>query len=309
MLVLGARGFAGQHLVPAAREAGFDVVTASRAEGQADVRCELLDPGSVEGALAESAPDAVVNVAGAASVAWSWSDPAGALSVNGIGTLNLLEGVARHAPEAHVTCVSSAEVYGAVSEDDLPVTEDAPVRPLNPYGTTKASMELICGQYARGGLGVAVMRAFNHLGPGQSDAFAASNFARQIAEAEATGAGELELNTGDLSPVRDFTDVRDVVRAYVLAARSGLAGIFNVCSGKGVGLETVVGLLTDRTAIPVRVEVDESRLRPAEAPHVWGSSERLRDATDWAPEIPLERTLDDLLGWWRGRVGAGRPES
>jgi GDP-4-dehydro-6-deoxy-D-mannose reductase len=147
-----------------------------------------------------------------------------------------------------------------------------------------------------------VMRAFNHLGPGQSDAFAASNFARQIAGAEAAGAGELELKTGDLSPVRDFTDVRDVVRAYVLAARSGLAGIFNVCSGKGVGLETVVGLLNDRTAIPVQVEVDQSRLRPAEAPRVWGSFDRLREETGWAPEIPLERTLDDLLGWWRGKV-------
>jgi GDP-4-dehydro-6-deoxy-D-mannose reductase len=267
------------------------------------VHCDIHDRESVESALSKVAPDVVLNLAGAASVARSWSDPAGALSLNALGVLNLLHGIADRVPAAHVICISSAEVYGAVDEADLPVREAAPIRPLNPYGTSKASMELICGQYARsGGLRIAVMRSFNHLGPGQSDAFAASSFARQVATAEVEGRDEVELSTGDLSPVRDFTDVRDVACAYARVARERLIGTFNVCSGKGVRLETLVGALSDRATIPVRIEAEEERRRPAEAPLIWGSFERLHEATGWAPTIPLERTLDDLLEWWRGRV-------
>lgn len=303
VLVIGSTGFAGGHFVPAAEAAGFDVVTAARRPEAADVECDLLDPESLARALAESKPDAVVNLAGAASVGRSWSEPTAAFEVNAGGALNLLEAVARQAPDAHVTCVSSGEVYGDVDDAALPLGEDVPVRPVNPYATSKGAMELICGQYSRSaGLRIAVMRSFNHLGPGQSDAFVASSFARQIATAESEGRDPVELRTGDLSPERDFSDVRDVVRAYALAVERGLTGTYNVCCGRPVKLEALVGELVRHARLEVDVQLDEARLRPDEAPRVYGSYERLHEATAWRPEIPLTRTLGDLLDWWRGRV-------
>ncbi len=305
VLVLGSTGFAGGHFVAAARDGGLDVVTAARSEGAADLVCDLLDPESLASALAEASPDAVVNLAGAASVGRSWAEPAAAFAVNAAGALNLLEAVATVAPDAHVLCVSSGEVYGAPGQDELPLDEGAPVAPVNPYGTSKAAMELVCGQYARSaGLRVAVMRAFNHLGPGQSDAFAASSFARQIATAEAEVGDRVELRTGDLAPERDFSDVRDIVRAYLLVLERELTGTFNVCRGEATRLEAVVDELGRQSRLEVDVRVEAERLRPDEAPRVFGSSERLREATGWRPQIPLERTLADLLDWWReGSIG------
>lgn len=301
VLVVGSTGFAGSHFIAAAAGAGFEVVTAARTPGAADLTCDLLDPPSLQLALAEAHPDAVVNLAGAASIGRSWSEPAAAFEVNATGALNLLEAIAGAAPDAHVVCVSSGEVYGEVDDAELPLGEGAPVRPANPYATSKGAMELICGQYSRSaGLSIAVMRSFNHLGPGQSDAFAASSFARQIATAEAEGRDRVELRTGDLSPERDFSDVRDVVRAYALAVEHRLTGAYNVCNGQPVRLDALVAELARQARIEVGVTTDETRLRPAEAPRIFGSFGPLQQATGWRPEIPLDRTLGDLLEWWRG---------
>jgi GDP-4-dehydro-6-deoxy-D-mannose reductase len=310
VLLIGSTGFAGGHFVEAARAAGREVVTAARRPGAADLVCDLLEPETIEAALGKCRPDAVVNLAGVASVGWSWNHPAAAFAVNAAGALNLLEAVAGAAPEAHVTCVSSGEVYGAPADEELPLGESARLRPVNPYGTSKAAMELACGQYGRsGGLRIAVMRAFNHLGPGQSDAFAASSFARQIATAEAEGRDRVELRTGDLSPERDFSDVRDVVDAYRLAVERELTGTFNVCSGRATRLEALVSELGAHARVEVEVRLDETRLRPAEAPRVFGSYGRLREATGWEPQIPLDRTLGDLLDWWRERLAEGSATS
>jgi GDP-4-dehydro-6-deoxy-D-mannose reductase len=305
VLLIGSTGFAGGHFLEAARTAGYDVATAARRPGAADLTCDLLEPDSIRAAIAGSEPDAVVNLAGAASVGRSWREPGGAFEVNAAGVVNLLAAAAESAPEAHLLCVSSGEIYGAPGPDQLPLTEDAGVEPVNPYGTSKAAMELVCDQYARShGLRIAVPRAFNHLGPGQSDAFAASSFARQIATAEAEGADRVALRTGDLSPERDFSDVRDVVRAYVLALDSGLTGPVNVCSGEATPLHALVAELERQARVEVEVQatVEESRLRPIEAPRIFGSYERLRAATGWKPNTTLERTLGDILDWWRGRL-------
>jgi GDP-4-dehydro-6-deoxy-D-mannose reductase len=301
-LVLGATGFAGRHFLDAARSGGQDVVSAARDHGAADVVCDLLEPESIRAALAESQPDAVVNLAGAASVGRSWDDPDATMAVNATGVVNLLEAVSAHAPGARVLCASSGEVYGAPADSDLPLTEDAPLRPVNPYARSKAEMERACELFSRDGLEIALMRAFNHIGPGQSDSFAASSFARQIAAAEAEGRDAVELRTGDLSPERDFSDVRDVVRAYALAVEHRLTGAYNVCSGKAVPIGALVDGLAGHSRVEVSVAVDESRLRPDEAPRVFGSFDRMQEATGWEPEIALDRTLGDLLEWWRGRV-------
>jgi GDP-4-dehydro-6-deoxy-D-mannose reductase len=299
LLLLGASGFAGSHFRREAEDAGFDVVGATRAGG-AELSCDLLDPDSVERALGQAKPDGIINLAGAASVAASFRDPATAFQVNATGVLNLLEATARYAPDAHVLCVSSGDVYGAVDDARLPITEDEPLDPISPYGTSKAAMESICGQYARApGLSIGIVRAFNHTGPGQSPAFAASSFARQVADAERDGASEVVLETGDLSVARDFSDVRDIVVAYRLVAERRLVGEFNACSGRPTRIAELVEHLDAASSLRVRTEVRPERLRSAEAPVLYGSPMRLKGATGWEPRIELARTMSDLLEWWR----------
>lgn len=305
MLLIGARGFAGAHVREAAESAGLRVLAAGREPGGDGPRCDLLDPASVGACVEAAAPDLIVNMAGAASVAASWERPGEAFAVNAGGVLNLLEAVARHAPAAHLLCVSSAEVYGEPTDEKLPFTEDLSLEPITPYGASKAAMEVLCGQYARGrGLRIAVVRAFNQLGPGQSPAFAASGFARQIAAAELAGAERAELAVGNLAAARDFTDVRDTARAFVAASRQGLIGTYNLCSGAPLKLEALVEEMAKATPLPVEVKPDLSLARPADPSIVYGDPARLREATGWAPEIPLSRSVADLLDWWRAELAA-----
>jgi GDP-4-dehydro-6-deoxy-D-mannose reductase len=303
MLLIGARGFAGGHVREAAESAGLRVLAAGREPGGEELRCDLLDPASVGACVEVAAPDLVVNMAGAASVAASWEWPGEAFAVNAGGVLNLLEAVARHAPAAHTLCVSSAEVYGEPGEERLPFGEELALEPITPYGASKAAMEVLCGSYARGrGLRIATIRAFNQLGPGQSPAFAASGFARQIAAAEAAGAGRVVLAVGNLAAARDFTDVRDTARAFVAASRQRLAGAYNLCSGAPLKLGALVEEMAKATPLPLEVVSDPSLTRPADPSVVYGNPARLHEAIGWASEIPLSRSVADLLDWWRAEL-------
>jgi GDP-4-dehydro-6-deoxy-D-mannose reductase len=300
LLLLGSTGFVGGHLRAAAEAGGVRVIGTSRDGAGAELGCELTDRGSVTDAIRSSSPDLVVNMAGQASVAESWDRPAETFAVNATGVVNLLEAVAAQAPAAHVTCVSSADAYGAAG--DQPFREQDPLAPLNPYGAAKAAMEAVCGQYARArGLEIAVIRAFNQLGPGQSPKFVASDFARQVAEAELAGSDTARLSVGDISIARDFTDVRDSARAYLTVAQQRLAGTFNLCSQRAVKLEALIEEI--RKATPLTVVTEQNRSRPADAPLIVGSAEKLRKATGWSASIPLEQTVADLLGWWRSELG------
>jgi GDP-4-dehydro-6-deoxy-D-mannose reductase len=199
-----------------------------------------------------------------------------------------------------VLAAGSGEQYGPVAEDRLPVGEDEPFRPQNPYAVSKASADLLAGFYADAhGLRVVRTRAFNHAGPGQSDAYVVAAFARQIAEAERAGLEELVIETGNLAPRRDFTDVRDVVRAYWLAVEQGEPAIYNVCSGVSVPVADILARLADLTDLRVEQRTDPARLRKHEVMDIRGSHERLTEATGWQPEIALETTLADTLDWWR----------
>lgn len=305
MLLLGATGFAGPHFRAAAEQAGFEVVGAARRPGAAELTCELTDPGSVERAVVEAAPGAVVNLAGESGVARSWEDPRASFAANALGALNLVEAVAAHAPGAQLLLVSSGEAYGNPGEAELPLTEDREPAPVTPYGISKVAMELACGARARlAGLRLCVVRAFNHLGPGQDPAFAASSFARQIADAEREGAGSVTIRAGNLSPARDFSDVRDIVRAYLAVLEHGLAGTYNACSGRPVKIEKLIEGLREATELEVRVTEDRELRRPVDAPVLYGSAERLREATGWQPELALRQTLADLLADWRQRLAA-----
>jgi GDP-4-dehydro-6-deoxy-D-mannose reductase len=305
MLLIGARGFLGGHLREAAAAAGLRMVAPERHGADGAPACDLLDPGSVAACVESARPDLVVNMAGSASVAASWEDPAACFAVNATGVLHLLEAVVRLAPTAHVLCVSSAEVYGEPRAERLPFREDGPLEPLTPYGASKAAMEAICGQYARAGrLRVATVRPFNQIGPGQGSAYAASGFARQIALAEVAGAEQVELSVGNLSAARDFTDVRDTAGALLEVSLQGLTGVYNLCSGRALGLEELVERMAEATSLPLRVAVDPSLRRPKDPSIVYGDPTRLREATGWEPRIPLERTIADLIDWWRSELTA-----
>ena len=214
------------------------------------------------------------------------------------GTANVLE-AARRAGAGRVVFVSSADVYGRVAPASLPVGETEAMRPVTPYGASKAAAEMVCVQAGLGrGLDVVRARAFNHLGPGQSDRFVAAALASRVAANERTGSEVVRV--GNLSARRDFTDVRDVVRAYRLLAADGAAGeAYNVCSGTARGISELAEALMARAGRPMRLATDGELMRPVDVPEVRGDPSKLHGATGWRPEVPLEQTLDDLLDYWR----------
>jgi len=303
LLLIGANGFAGTHLAAAA--ADVRVVAAGREASAEAPACDLLDSASVAACVAAVRPELVVNAAGAASVASSWERPGEAFAVNATGVLNLLEAVAREAPEAHVLCISSAEVYGEPAAEEMPLAEAREPRPITPYGAGKAAMEVLCGQYARGrGLRIAVVRAFNLLGPGQAERFAVSGFGRRIAAAERDKADEVDLALGNPAASRDFTDVRDAARALLEISARQLCGTYNLCSGRGVTIAELVAELSRSARLPVRAHHDLSLARPADPATLVGDPGKLREATGYDPAIPLTQTLADLLEWWRARLAS-----
>jgi len=243
----------------------------------------------------------VYHLAGWADVGGSWQHPVEAFRANAEGTLNVLS-AATAAGVERVLAVSSADVYGIVTPDELPLTEDSPLRPASPYAASKVAADYLGLQAWLGRqLPVLRVRAFNHLGPGQTDKFVAPALASRIARAEVEG-GEV-ITVGDLSARRDFTDVRDVVRAYRLLVERGEPGqVYNVCSGVDLAVRDLADQLVAQARVPLRLEVDEALLRPVELPVLRGSHQRLTDATGWQPDIPIAQTLTDLLEDWRVRL-------
>jgi GDP-4-dehydro-6-deoxy-D-mannose reductase len=275
VVVTGPAGFVGGHL---------------RAElGEAFVPYDgdVLDADGVRAAVRGA--EAVVHLAAESSVAASWEDAFRSWRVNVDGTVNVLSAVRSENPEARVLFSSTGEVYGNASR--IPTPEDEPFAPISPYAASKVAAELACRV---SGVDVVITRAANHEGPGRDDRFAIGSWTRQIARLEAEGGGTLRV--GDLSAERDFLDVRDVCRAYrLLLDRSVPAGTYNVASGRTVTMAHVVDQLVSLARVPVSVERDEDRVRPAEVPKLSGDPARLQAATGWNPEIPLEQTLADTL--------------
>ncbi|HXH06144.1 MAG TPA: GDP-mannose 4,6-dehydratase [Vicinamibacterales bacterium] len=309
VLVTGAAGFAGSHLIDRLIAAGdADIVAWRRPGGRSafarpgprwrDV--ELADREQVIEAVRAARPAVVYHCAGAAQVAGSWADTATPLEINALGTYHLLEAVRREAPAARVVVVGSALVYRPSPE---PLREEDPLGPRTPYGISKLAQEMIALHAAAAdGLDVVVARPFNHIGPRQAPTFATASFARQIAAAEA-GQGPRTIAVGNLDAVRDLTDVRDTVRAYeLLAARGACGRPYNVCSGRGCRMQTVVDRLIAMARVPLELHVDPARVRPADEPVVVGDPGRIEQEIGWRAEIPLDRTLEDLLEYWREAV-------
>jgi GDP-4-dehydro-6-deoxy-D-mannose reductase len=302
-LVTGAAGFAGSHLVEHLLESGDDVAAWSNPSGRAaagaDARVrwravDLLDRETVRREIEALQPAAVYHLAGLADVHASWTKPERALRVNALGTSHLLDAVASAGLDCPVLVTGSALVYQQSLER---INEDSAIGPSSPYGLSKLAQEMLTASSSLPR--VLIARPFNHAGPRQSDAYVTSSFARQIAEAEA-GRREPVLRVGNLDSRRDITDVRDTVRAYRAMMERGVARRpYNVCSGTAYLIRDLLESLIALARIPLRVEIDAARMRPSDNPVVLGDNERIRGEVGWAPEIGIERTLTDLLAYWR----------
>jgi GDP-4-dehydro-6-deoxy-D-mannose reductase len=297
ILLTGARGFVGRHLVPALQEAF------SAAEIH-DTHFDVTDPAAVQNAVGRASPDACIHLAGVTTVAAAKADTEQAWRVNVLGTLNLARAILATAPECRFLFASSSEVYGASFKCGRKLDEAALLAPMNSYAATKAAADLAVGAMAYEGLRVVRLRLFNHTGPGQSKAFVVPAFARQIARIEA-GLQQPPLRVGSLDTARDFLDVRDVCAAYIACLRQdGLqpGSILNIGSGIARRIGDILRDLLRLAGLEIRVVVDTARLRDSQIASASGDAGPARDLVGWTPAIPWEQTLADVLADWRSRA-------
>ena len=311
VLITGAAGFAGRHLASHCAALGHEVHALVRPGREpaapapaAAHGADVADAEAVAAVLRGVRPDRVVHLAGASSVGRSFAEPLATWAVNLGGALGVLEALRREAPGTPVLVVTSGEIHGRVPVGDLPVHEDTPLRPVSPYGASKAAADLAAAQYrAAYGLPAIRVRAFNHVGPGQDPRFVLPNVARQIARAEREGREAVEVRVGNVDTRRDFTDVRDMVRAYALLLERGDPdAAYLACTGRSIAVRELIEGLVPLARTRVTFASDEGLRREGEQPDLYGSPARLRADTGWEPEIPLQTTLADTLDWWRERV-------
>ena len=316
ILITGITGFAGSHLAeyilaehPEAEVHGI-VRWRSRRDNIAHLgdrirlhEADLKDIVSLKKTLAESRPDRIFHLAAQSFVPASWRLPAETFAVNAIGQVNLFEAVLDLKLDPRIQIAGSSEEYGHVHPDEVPMKETNPLRPLSPYAVSKVAQDLLGYQYFMSyGLKAVRTRGFNHTGPRRGDVFVTSNFARQIAEIE-KGKKPPVVSVGNLEAKRDFTDVRDMVRAYWLACEKGRPGeVYNIGSGRTIAMKDMLDILLGLSKVKVRIKVDPARLRPSDVPILYSDCRKFVALTKWKPRIPLETTLKDLLDYWRERV-------
>jgi len=315
ILITGITGFVGSHLTEWALSRGADVIGALRWRSNTEhiehlrdrltlIQSELRELSSARDLVERARPDYIVHLAAQSFVGASWQTPAETLMTNAIGQMNLFEAIRQLGSASRFLVIGSSEEYGLVEPDELPIRETNPLRPLSPYAVSKVTQDLMGFQYFKSyGLDIVRARAFHHTGPRRSDNFSTSTFARQIAEIEA-GLREPVVVAGDLKPVRDFSDVRDIVRGYWDLLERGTAGeVYNLCSGVDWTIERMLTFLISQSSVPgIEIRTDAARLRPSDVPVLRGSYEKIERAVGWRPRIPLEQTLTDLLDYWRQRI-------
>jgi len=296
-LITGGRGFVGTWLAAHLRSCGDEVVAI-------DIETDIADQDALDPVVLEARPDAIYHLAAMAHVGASWESPTEVLRVNVLGTAAVLASARKLAGSPTVLMISSAEVYGIVEPADLPLDERSPVQPVTPYAASKAAAEQVALQAWRGyRQPVIVARPFNHVGPGQSPAFAVAALSRRIVEA--LERGDDHLAVGTLTTRRDFTDVRDVVRAYRLLVESGSpGGIYNVCSGHDVAISEIAERLLAAAGAELELVTDPDLVRPVDVPVLRGDASRLETTTGWRPELALDETLADVLSYWKDQLAA-----
>ena len=315
VLVTGVTGFAGSHLVDfiLAKKPDTEITGIQRWRSRTEniehfaskirlVECDLRDASSVRDVLDEERPDWIFHLAAQSFVPTSWTAPTESLVTNIIGQLNIFEAVKKLGIKPRIQLACSSEEYGLVLENELPIRETNPLRPLSPYAVSKVGQDMLGYQYWMSfRIPVVRTRGFNHEGPRRGPVFVCSDFAKQIADIE-KGRRAPVVRVGNLDARRDFTDVRDVVRAYWLALEKGEPGeVYNIASGRCWTIREMLDLLLGMSSAKIKVEQDPARMRPSDVPVLLGDASKFRDRTGWSPEISFEQTMTDLLAYWRER--------
>jgi GDP-4-dehydro-6-deoxy-D-mannose reductase len=314
-LITGITGFAGSHLAEYCLARGdLEVFGTARWRSRMDnvqnilndislIDCDLKDSVAVRHCLTEVRPEYIFHLAAQSFVPTSWKAPSETMTTNVVGQINIFEAMRELKLESRVQLACSSEEYGMVYEDEIPIKETNTLRPLSPYGVSKVAQDLLGYQYHESyGLHIVRTRGFNHTGPRRGDVFVSSNFSKQIAMIE-EGKQEPVLRVGNLQARRDFTDVRDMIRGYWLALEKGEPGeVYNIGSGKDVTIQRMLDILLSFSSIDIEVRQDPDRMRPSDVEVLRADNTKFCALTGWKPEIPLDKTLADLLDYWRERV-------
>ena len=306
-LVIGAAGFVGNYLIDhIQKNCIWSIVVTKMSQeeityqGIKTYNLNILDKASIISLLKYERPDYIFHLAAQSSVALSWKNPGLTVDVNVKGSLNMLDAVRELDYKPRVLLIGSGEEYGYVHQDELPIIEDNVLRPGNIYAITKACQNMIGRLYSQAyDMDVMMVRAFNHVGPNQSPMFVVADFCKQIAEIE-KGIKPPVIKVGNLSTKRDFSDVRDVVRAYTALMENGQAGeTYNVGTGKAIAIEDILNMILRLASINVEIEKDSTRMRPVDVPVIEADIKKLQNCTGWTPKFPLERTIQETLDYWR----------
>jgi len=311
VLITGIDGFAASHLAEhIMHSTKCEIFGTTRRHGPekkgriSTLRCDLLEPESLDAAIAKALPDRIFHLAGQPSVSDSWNDIKGTFDANVIGTANLFESASRHCPHARIVLASSSEVYGEGGTDAAAVAEGHALSPINPYGVSKASAEMLAGIFINAkGLDIVIARAFPHTGPASRRKFAFPSWAAQLAEIRAGKNPGAKIMAGALENVRELLDVRDVVRAYWMLSQSGkCAEAYNICSGNAVPIGEALDMLVALSGTGAKIVRDGSVIRPADVKSLCGDCSKIFSHTGWKARIGMKETLSDLLEYWNARV-------
>jgi GDP-4-dehydro-6-deoxy-D-mannose reductase len=313
-LITGITGFVGSHLAELLLKEGLNVFGIVRWRSRTEniltienklrlIEADVKDAHSIQNAIETAEPDYIFHLAAQSFVPTSWHAPVETLSTNILGNANLLEAVRKSHCDPVIQIAGSSEEYGLVLPDEVPIKETNQFRPQSPYGVSKVAQDLLSRQYYQSyGIKAIITRAFNHTGPRRGDVFVTSNFAKQIADIE-KGLKDPVIYVGNLNAQRDFSDVRDIVRAYWLAVNRCTYGeVYNICSEKARSIQSVLDLLLSMIDFNVEIKQDPTRMRPSDVEILQGDCSKFKKQTGWKPEIPFEKTMEDLLKYWRKRV-------
>lgn len=313
-LITGVTGFVGSYMAELLLSQEFEVYGLCRWRSRKEnidhinnrihlIEGDLLDAHSLQDLLVNVRPTHIFHFAAQSFVPASWASPSVTLEINVVGPCNLFEAirVARIDPLIQIAC--SSEEYGLVKPDEVPIKETNPLRPLSPYAVSKVAMDFLGYQYFKSyNMKIVRTRGFNHTGPRRGDVFAESSFAKQIAEVE-RGKKKPVILVGNLEAERDYTDVRDMVKGYLLAVERGEPGeVYNICSGKAVKIKKVLDTLLSFSKVKVEIKQDPARMRPSDVPILLGDNSKFVKQTGWKPQVPFEKTLEDLLNYWREKI-------
>jgi len=313
-LITGITGFAGSHLAELLLKEGYEVYGTTRPRSKSDNideikhqlklhDADIMDSHSLYSVFVDVKPDYIFHLAAQSFVQTSWASPATTMEMNVVGSVHLFEAIRRAEIDPVTQIACSSEEYGLVHPDEIPIRETNPLRPQSPYAVSKVAMDYLGYQYFQSyQMKIIRTRGFNHTGPRRGEVFVTSNFARQIAEIE-KGKKEPVIEVGNLDAKRDWTDVRDMVKAYLLAVKKGVPGeVYNICSGKAIKVGDMLNMLLKMSKVKVKIKHDPARIRPSDVEILLGDNSKFIKATGWQPEIPFAKTMKDLLNYWRERV-------